>query len=171
MPRESLALAVSDISAFAKSLAGQMAEKGELPSHLELLNMLARAAGFRNYQHFHAEAAGKPKQAVADREKVRKMLPHFDEGGRLLRWPSRSGQQELSLWVLWSRIPARQVFDEKGVSELLALHHTFGDSALLRRKLFTRKMVARTKDGRRYERIEQQPTPEAVELIRHLGGE
>jgi len=182
MTRESLPFAVNDISALAKSLGEQIHEKGKIPGHLELLNMLARGAGFRNYQHFRAEAEKVPAPEMevlpereappaADPEKVLKVARHFDAEGRLVRWPSKASQQELCLWVMWSRIPAREIFDEKGVSELLALHHTFGDHALLRRELFTRKMVARTKDGRRYERIEQQPTPEAIALIRHLGAE
>jgi len=46
--------------------------------------------------------------------------------------------------------------------------HVFEDHALLRRELFDRGMVSRTPDGRVYRRIERQPTPEALELIKRL---
>lgn len=55
-PRTILPLHAQDISVFAKSLRRQLAECGRVPGHLELLNMLARATGFRNFQHFRAGA-------------------------------------------------------------------------------------------------------------------
>ncbi|MFZ5426161.1 MAG: DUF2087 domain-containing protein [Thermodesulfobacteriota bacterium] len=58
MSREPLSLPVPDISAFARTLRGMLAGHGDVPSHLELLNMLARSAGWRNFQHFRADDAG-----------------------------------------------------------------------------------------------------------------
>lgn len=58
MSREPLSLPVPDISAFARALRGMLAGHGDVPSHLELLNMLARCAGWRNFQHFRADDAG-----------------------------------------------------------------------------------------------------------------
>ena len=45
----------SDISALARSLHNQLAGSGRIPGHVELLNMLARAVGSRNFQHFRAQ--------------------------------------------------------------------------------------------------------------------
>jgi hypothetical protein len=55
MSRTPLPLHVGDLSALAKSLRAQLAESQAVPSHLSLLNMLARASGFRNVQHLKAE--------------------------------------------------------------------------------------------------------------------
>ena len=47
MTRDALCLTVEDLSAFARNLHKQLAAEPALPGHLSLLNMLARAAGFR----------------------------------------------------------------------------------------------------------------------------
>jgi hypothetical protein len=64
MPRRPLPLAAADLSAFARSLRRQLGEHLEthrdLPGHVALLNMLARAAGHRNLQSLHAAAAAAP---------------------------------------------------------------------------------------------------------------
>ena len=54
MPRETIPLSIDDLSRFARTLAGELGDAA--PSHLSLMNMLARAAGFRNYQHLRAES-------------------------------------------------------------------------------------------------------------------
>src|SRR5688572_21927897 len=54
MPRSSVPLHADDISSFAKALSRQLSDAHgrtpRPPGHVELLNMLARAAGFRNFQ-------------------------------------------------------------------------------------------------------------------------
>ncbi|HAU28960.1 MAG TPA: hypothetical protein DCW68_02475 [Rhodospirillaceae bacterium] len=175
MPKNDQPYCVKDISDLAKSLAAQMVKKEAVPSHLELLNMLARAAGFRNYQHFHAGDADimpvrvMTEAPLVDMKKIQKVARHFDAGGNLVRWPGKASERTLVLWVLWSRIPARRVFDEKTISELLDSHHHFGDYALLRREMFGRGMLTRQRDGSRYQRIEQEMPAEALALVRHLG--
>ena len=52
MPRELVPLHTDDLSAFTRVLADELGD--DAPSHLSLMNMLARAAGFRNYQHLRA---------------------------------------------------------------------------------------------------------------------
>lgn len=54
MSRTLIPLSVSDTSSFAKSLRTQLSEHESIPSHLELLNMLARAAGHGNSQNLRA---------------------------------------------------------------------------------------------------------------------
>ena len=58
MPRTFLPFAVDDISALARSLRAQLAARTDPPGHVDMLNMLARAAGSRNFQQFRARAAG-----------------------------------------------------------------------------------------------------------------
>jgi hypothetical protein len=74
--RELLPLQCADLSAFAKSLRTQLAThqalSAELPGHVQLLNMLARAAGHRNVQSLKAQAAServaRAREALALRE-------------------------------------------------------------------------------------------------------
>jgi hypothetical protein len=181
---------VGDISALARSLRGQLLECERTPGHVELLNMLARSSGFRNFQHFRAQAeatAGSEKpdqppvasiapkdsgqvQPEVDQALVTRAARYFDAHGRMIRWPGKHSHRIPCLWVLWSRLPANQDLSEKQVNELLAANHLFEDHALLRRFLCDHRLVDRTADGRRYRRIEQEPSPEALALIRSLGG-
>lgn len=175
MPRTQLAYEVADVSAAARSLREQLGRLERLPSHVELLNMLARAAGFKNFQHFRAETAARqhaaPVEAPAfDADKVEKIARHFDSEGRLVRWPARDSHAILCLFVLWSRIPAGESFNEREISELLDSWHTFGDHALLRRALVDYGFVSRTVTGSKYIRRGQKPPPELGPLLNRLGG-
>lgn len=177
MSRTLLPFHSDDISALARSLNGQLAKCEQRPGHVELLNMLARATGWRNFQHFRTQNVARerldnpppPASAPIDYARVRRVLRHFDAGGQLLRWPGKFSEREPCLWVLWSRLPPRRTFNEAEISRLLQAHHRFGDHALLRRELCDRGLVARTADGRVYQRIERQPPAEALALIRYLG--
>ncbi|WP_374574971.1 DUF2087 domain-containing protein [Phenylobacterium sp.] len=178
MSKDQIPYSAADISALAKSLRGQLAGRERPPGHVEMLNMLARAAGARNFQHFRAQAAHvealEPAQAAlaAPAEmgpaRVEAALRCFDARGRLARWPAKPSLQALCLWGLWARIPAGRSFTEGEVNALIKEAHGFGDHALLRRELFNRKLVSRTIDCRDYRRIERRPPPEALALIRRL---
>lgn len=179
MSRPPLPFATPDLSTFAKALRGQLAAACTVPSHLELLNMLARAAGMRNFQHLRAQGiaaaalanaltAPPPTEPPADLQRVRRATRHFDPSGRLIRWPGRAGERHLCLWVLWSRLPPGELGPEARVNGDLAHWHTFGDHALLRRELFDAGLVDRTPDGRSYRRIERRPPPDARALIGHV---
>ena len=93
----------------------------------------------------------------------------FDDAGILTRWPGKDSQRQLCLWFLWSHIPARTDLSEKEVNAALTAWHTFGDYALLRREMFGRGMLFRTRDCSLYKRIELEPPAEALALIRHMG--
>ncbi len=175
MSKDSLPFHSDDISALARSLKGQLANCEHQPSHLELLNMLARSNGYRNFQHFRAQLAARhrldsplPVPEPVDFVRIRRLLRSFDPEGRLMRWPSKRSQQELCLWVLWSKLPARQVFSEAQIKQYLNANHLFGDHALLRRWLCDYGMMSRTRDGREYRRVERRPPPEALALIHYL---
>jgi hypothetical protein len=178
MSRTLLAFHSDDISALARSLKGQLANCESQPSHLELLNMLVRANGYRNFQHYRAQLAARdllenrplaPESEPVDFVRIKRVLRIFDPEGKLMRWPSKRSQQELCLWVIWSKLPARHVFTEKEINLLLNDNHLFGDHPLLRRWLCDYGMMSRTRDGREYRRVEKRPPAEALELIRQLG--
>ena len=186
MSRTPLPFQSDDISALARSLETQLAEREGLPTHLELMNMLARATGYRNFQHFRAKvmaravegsairvpespapsAAATEAAAPPDTDRLKRVLRVFDAQGKLIRWPPKRSQQALSLWVIWSRIPVGVILSERQVNERLNEAHHFGDHALLRRWMVDYGMLTRTADGREYRRVEQRPPAEALELMR-----
>ncbi|OAM79248.1 DUF2087 domain-containing protein [Devosia elaeis] len=164
MSRQIHSLMVADLSAFARTMRDQIGRLGALPSHVEMLNMLARAAGFRNYQHFKAASAEAPPAEPVDLVLVEKVSRHFDAEGVLLRWPARRSQQPLCLWALWSRMETGRDYSDADNTRLLNAWASFGDHALLRRALVDMGYVARTSDGRIYRRIEQKP-PAALSVL------
>ncbi|EHJ46806.1 Protein of unknown function DUF2087 [Solidesulfovibrio carbinoliphilus subsp. oakridgensis] len=175
MSRESLPFCVDDISVLAKALRTRLLAGEAVPGHVELLNILARSAGCRNFQHFRAKAMARDRLAAprtpadaVDLARVTAVARHFDAKGRLLRWPSKRNHQLLCLWALWAGIPPRQTFDERGITGHLQARHLFGDPALLRRELCDLGLLARTADCREYRRVEQRPPAEARALVRHL---
>jgi hypothetical protein len=174
MSRIPIAFASADISALARSLREQLTALGEAPSHVQLLNMLAKAVGYRNFQHMKAEAEAAPSAPAAppappvDEGRISRVAGAFGPGGELLRWPSKTNHQELCLWVLWARYPARAVMTEREISAWLNARHEFGDAALLRRTMVTMGLVTRTQDGREYRRVEQKPPAELAPLLARL---
>ncbi|ARM11441.1 MULTISPECIES: DUF2087 domain-containing protein [Rhizobium] len=179
MSRKPIPLEVSDTSAFAKSLRLQLSGLEGLPSHLQFLNMLARAAGYGNFQSLRAKtdpagSAGHPPtpasvvDAMIDRKHIDRVQRSFDEELRLMRWPSRRMDQVTALWLVWSRIPAAREMPEKEVNALLRDRHLFGDHVLLRRELCDIGLMRRTRDGSIYRRVERpMPIHAATVLRRH----
>ena len=167
-------LFAEDITAFARSLSSELKAAEGSPSHLELLNMLARSCGHRNYQHLRASAAARsrlasPDEVVAvDFTRIARLSKYFDAEGLLIRWPTTFSIQDACLWVLWSRLPARLIMTERELNDRLKAEHLFGDHAILRRELVERGLLSRTLDCREYERIERRPSGEIVALIKQV---
>lgn len=175
MTRDTLPLPVADLSAFARALSRQLTAAEGAPSHLALMNMLARAGGFRNVQHLRAaqSAAARleapaPVPEPVDHTLVVRALNLFGPDGALRQWPARRNVQVLCLWALWSRLPRGEVRTERAFSAGLNTLHTFGDAALLRRDMVEMGLVHRTADCTAYTRAERQPPATARELIRHI---
>ncbi len=175
MSRNVLPFYVADVSALARNLRRQLNCLEKSPSHVEVLNLLARAGGYKNFQHLKAEhdvrsigiSPGQPAPEI-DFRIVKRLVRFFDAGGRLVRWPGKFSQRILCLWVMWSRLAPRTVYTEHEISSFLNSQHLFGDHALLRRELVDRAMVERTADGRQYRRREVRPPAEALELLKLL---
>ncbi|CAO3382631.1 DUF2087 domain-containing protein [Azospirillum argentinense] len=183
MSRTPLPYSAGDISALARSLRAQLADRTEPPGHVEWLNMLAKAVGCRNFQHFRVQTriqttervtAQEPPGAAVDAPppvdpvRVLKVARCFDAAGALLRWPPKRSERDLCLWVLWSRIVAGRTMSEGEVNDVLRGAHRFGDHVLLRRELCDAGLLDRTRDGRVYRRVERRPPPEALAMIRRL---
>lgn len=175
MSKTLLPFAVKDVSALARALSQELDEGERKLGHVRMLNVLARAAGYRNFQHFRAQAeAGErletplPVPEPVDNLLVERMARHFDAEGRLIRWPGKTSHQQLCLWALWARLPADTELSEPQVNAIIQAGHLFGDHAILRRELFNTGLVDRTQDCKVYRRVERPPPPEALALIRRL---
>lgn len=174
MSRDITPLVADDISAFTRSLSKQLRDASEIPGHLSLLNMVARAAGFRNYQHLKAAHAAERRLSSrdvpepVDHRRVERALNLFDTGGRMRSWPSRQSVQDLCLWTFWAHLPAGESMREREVNDLLNAWHLFEDPAILRRTLVTQGLMTRNRDGTDYRRVEMRPPADARALISHL---
>lgn len=172
MPKIPVPLHADDLTVFVRSLAKQLGDAS--PSHLVLMNMVARAAGFQNVQHMRSvHAAGQRLARVADgppvdSRTVERALHQFDANGRLLRWPSRRNAQTLALWALWARLPPAKSMSEQELNERLNAEHMFKDPATLRRTMIACGLLSRHNDCTDYRRVEQEPSVEAKALIQAL---
>lgn len=168
MTRTAFPFQVEDISQLARSLHQQLTGSAETPSHLALMNMLARGAGYKNFQHFRTAVTPQTASPAPDMARVDQALRHYDKQGRLARWPGKTWAQHLCLWGLWAHLPKYTAMTEREISEVLNQWHNFQDAAILRRTLWEMKLVSRSPDGRDYRRIAQEPPPEARALLRSL---
>ena len=172
MTKTSVPLRVDDVTGFTRLLSKQLGEKS--PSHLTMMNMVAKAAGYQNFQHMRAACAAEkrlhkmPDARVADARTVERTLNQFDDHGRLRRWPSRRAVQTLALWALWATFPAQKSLQEKEVNRHLAQEHLFEDVATLRRTMIACGLMTRQRDGSDYRRVEQEPPVEAKAVFRAL---
>ena len=172
MTKTPMPLHADDMTVFARALSRQLGDAS--PSHLTLMNMIARAAGFQNVQHMRAASAAARRldsqtdDRVIDSRAVERTLHQFDEFGRLRQWPSRRSIQTLSLWALWATLPTHQALDEREVNGHFADEHLFEDAATLRRTMISCGLLSRKRDGTDYRRIERKPPAEAKAVIHAL---
>jgi hypothetical protein len=166
-------LYVGDVSALACNLRRQLQESESVPGHVEMLNLLVKASGFRNYQHFKAQYDARrgldlPEQPSAEinYKLIKRIVRLFNDEGYLTHWPKKYSERVICLWVMWSRISAKKSYTECEISELLEQQHLFEDHALLRRQLVDHRLMTRTPDGREYRRVEVRPPAEAVEVFK-----
>ncbi len=197
MTRTALAYAVPDLSALARALTRSLeehhAQHQRPPGHVEMLNLLARAAGYRNLQALQAAApapspaakapaddpwfdappvespASEPAPAPAPLSAhAKKALEHFDAVGRLERWPMKLSVQKLAMWALWTRFDARRVYTEKEVNQVIKAWHLYGDHVTLRRELVNHRLLARKSDCSEYRKLLVEPDDEARALLQAL---
>lgn len=190
MPRELIALHAQDLSSFSKTLRQALSQHlsgsttPQAPSHLSLMNMLARAAGHRNLQALKAAALSSPAapsvqvptQAAPARgprhpglsEAADRALRQFDAQGRLARWPAKRQVQRHVLWGLWLHFDSRRIYTEPEVNEVINKQHCFGDHCTLRRELVEMRLLERWDGGRQYRKLAARPDAELLPLLREL---
>ncbi len=157
--RDVIQVKIDDLSQFTKALRKQLDTP---PSHVEMLTHVARAAGYRNYQHLRARNAPVPQ---ANRKQVDRAARYFDDDGQWARWPLKRGVRELCLWVIWAAIPPRETFSERQISALIDEMTVFRDPAQIRRSLVEMHLMRRERDGSNYQRLEQPMPTEARALL------
>ncbi|WP_380053454.1 DUF2087 domain-containing protein [Falsihalocynthiibacter sp. SS001] len=174
MTKQTYPLFSDDISAFSRVLAEQLNQADGTPSHLSLMNMVARAAGYQNFQHLRATSEAEERMRApalapsVDQKFVEKTLRLFDSEGRMIRWPTKRRQQDACTWAIWAQLPARVVMQEPEVNTHLNAEHHFEDPAILRRMMVSLGMMSRNNDGSDYQRCEVAPPPDAKAIIRLL---
>jgi len=177
MPRTLTPLVAPDLSSFARALGRALAERHAVaappPGHVELLNLIARAAGHRNVQALKAQALVQPARAAPAAaapsplgDNARKALQQFDDQGRLVRWPTKFTVQRFVMWVLWTRFDARRVYTEKEVNAILKDAETYGDHVTLRRELINHKLLTRKSDCSEYRKLPARPNDEERALLK-----
>jgi hypothetical protein len=185
MTKLALPFFAPDVSAFAKALSASLAARGETkmgaPSHLELLNLIVKAVGARNYQAWRASVESAAKNATelarnrvetapqVSPEKsfppiVEKALRVFDEQARMTRWPVDRKVQRLCTWFMWSRFEKRRAYHEREVNALLSPWTTFQAHVTMRRELVNDALVTRDIEGSNYQRVDIVP-PEEVRMF------
>lgn len=189
MTRLLVPFSVPDVSAFSKSLKALLEERHAankpVPSHLELLNLISRAAGLRNFatlkslsQSAASSIADRPQKTIATRALptrstdlsiasavVRKALLQFDESRRLVRLPNKLSVQRMTMWALWTQFDADRRYTEKEVNAVVNAFHTFGDQATLRRELINMKLLGRQPDCSEYWKEPHAPSDEVHGFI------
>jgi len=176
MSREALPFVAPDLSAFARSLGQALKDRpsADPPGHVEMLNLIARAAGHRNVQAFRASLRAAPAAPPAPEDRAapqplsanaRKTLMQFDSRGRLIRWPTKFTVQRMAMWVLWTLFEARRVYTEKEVNAILKAANAFGDHVTLRRELINHRLLTRKSDCSEYRKLAVRPDDETRTLL------
>ena len=167
MVRQSTSLVVHDLSSFTRSLARSLATRTGTPGHVELQNLIARAAGYTNLQALKAAPPAAPKvEGPAELSaNARRTLSQFDAQGRLVRWPARFTIQRMAMWPLWTLFDAKRIYTEREINTILRSAHAFGDHVTLRRELVNHRLLAREADCSAYWKLPARPDDEVRSLL------
>ncbi|NVK47669.1 MAG: DUF2087 domain-containing protein [Rhodobacteraceae bacterium] len=167
MTRECISLTLPDVSAFARALKSEFGDEGaEAPGHQSLLNAIARAGGYRNFQHLKATQTGAGPVTPAEGRAVTRALARFDEAGLMTSWSTKRKVRQHCLWALWAQVPSRREFTEREISALFDSMTAFRDPAQIRRSLIEDGLLERNLDGSIYRRLEAEPDETAKAVIR-----
>jgi hypothetical protein len=177
MSKELFAIHIPDVSAFARALGQALhqrhVDKPKPPGQVELLNLIARAQGQRNWQALRQAVRAAPSVAppppepetVALSDNARKALQQFDKQGRLMRWPAKFSVQKLVMWVLWTRFDAKRIYTESEVNAVLKAANLFFDHVTLRRELINHRLMSRKSDCTDYRKLPARPDDETRALL------
>lgn len=194
MSKPLFSIHIADVSVFARTLGQALhqrhAAKPEPPGQVEMLNLIARAHGQRNWQALRralrqaplspplsppSEPPSEPPSiplstrpatpALPLSSNARKALALFDNQGRMQRWPVKFSVQKLAMWVLWTRFDAKRLYAESEVNAVLKTSNQFIDHVTLRRELINHQLMARKSDCSEYRKLPARPDDETRALL------
>ena len=76
-----------------------------------------------------------------------KLINKFEE---IIQWQKKPSVKQMVINWLSNKFNGEIKYSEKEVNVILDRHHSFNDSALLRRELISRKFLSRKDDGSEY---------------------
>jgi hypothetical protein len=161
MSRISVRLDITDLSRFAKSLSKQWPESK--PTHLSLMNLLAKSAGYKNFQHLKAQSESTTQSPLTPNEKRWSRL--ISAVGCLIRWPSKRKDQLAVLWRIYDALPEFDRWEYRQLDGWIKDQIEFGDHVLVRREMVELEMIGRTDDGRMYWKVKQEMPEEFIPFI------
>jgi hypothetical protein len=91
------------------------------------------------------------------KNELSEIRPFLDINGRLTAIPAKYKKKLIALWYLAGKFEAGRQYSEAEINELLDEWTLFHDPATLRRELYDKKLLNRTKDCRCYWRAEKLP--------------
>ena len=179
MTKELISMHIADVSAFARTLGKALHErhaaKPTPPGQVEMLNLISRAQGQRNWQSMRqalrqtppatAKATFPTTAAAPLSDNARKALAQFDQRGRLMRWPVKYSVQKHVMWVLWTLFDAKRVYTESEVNAILKAANLFFDHVTLRRELINHQLMSRKSDCSEYRKLPARPDDETRALL------
>jgi len=77
----------------------------------------------------------------------------LNDTGLLLVWPKKQNDKELVISYLATKFDLNKSYHEREVNEVLKKWHVFNDWPLLRRELFERGYLDRSRSGTNYQRL------------------
>ena len=81
-----------------------------------------------------------------------------NEDGKIKAYPAKLSRQLIVLKYLAARFESGKTYTEKEINQILNDHHTFGDPALLRRRLIETALFQRTPDCSQYWKLNHTDT-------------
>ena len=78
---------------------------------------------------------------------MNKLTNEFEE---IIQWPKKPSVKHMVINWLSNKFNGEIKYSEKEINEIIDRHHSFNDSALLRRELISRKFLSRKDDGSLY---------------------
>jgi hypothetical protein len=85
-----------------------------------------------------------------DQDSLQKYRSLLSDDQKVRRWPKKNLEKQFVLEYLQSKIVRGTRYTERDVNTILQQWHLFNDHALLRREMFERGLMNRTRDGREY---------------------
>lgn len=76
--------------------------------------------------------------------------PFLDENGKLKSWPTKQKKKLVALKYLATKLEDGKIYTEKEINELINNWCIFRDPATLRREMYNKHLLNRTKDCSSY---------------------